>query len=118
MYPICTLGMGGALQGLHGIGARMSFLHAKICHASRGVAINLVAGRNGLTGSLATNQCSKKSGAISPSTFSNAFGNTKRETLVNPKKGGQDAMFKALHVPKPCAGHRRHSRRNVLKAHV
>lgn len=89
-------------------------------HASRGVAINLVAGRNGSTGSLATNQCSKKildnddndqsSGAISPSTFSRTFGNTKH--LVNPEKGGQDAIFKALHVPKPCAGHRRHSKTN------
>ena len=38
--------------------------------------------------------------------------------LVNPKKGGQDTIFTALHVPKPCAGHRRHSRRNVLKTHV
>lgn len=100
--PICTLGCIALVPECH---SSMRKFASNLKHASRGGWHQSSSRKKRISGSLATNQCSKKilenvqSGAISPSTFSRTFGNTKH--LVNPKKGGQDAMFKALHVPKP-----------------
>lgn len=107
----------GALQGLHGIGARMSFLHAKIClkpqtcqqrgchQSSRKKRIDWIPCYKSVLQKILDNDDNvQSSGAISPSTFSNVFEtrNEKHGSISStPKKADKMLCSK----PSTCQNH-------------